>query len=86
MVEHFLHTEGVAGSKPAARTIFSKENGSSGVSTKDLPSISHDITHEACYNWHKEKEKIPTSDWKVGQDWLRKHDLIPKGRGKITIR
>src|SRR5262249_40587273 len=39
-VEHFLHTEGVAGSKPAARTIFPKENGESVVSTKDLPNIS----------------------------------------------
>src|SRR5256885_1472052 len=26
VVEHFLHTEGVAGSKPAARTIFSERN------------------------------------------------------------
>ena len=27
--EHFLHTEGVAGSNPAARTIFPDENGGS---------------------------------------------------------
>jgi hypothetical protein len=27
VVEHFLHTEGVAGSNPAARTILPRENG-----------------------------------------------------------
>ena len=51
VVEHFLHTEGVAGSNPAARTIFPGENGENGnpdtVSTQQL----HEICGEDMSKW-----------------------------------
>jgi hypothetical protein len=50
-------------------------------------STSEDeIIHESRIRWHKEKEKIPTADWTEGLAWLRKYELSPRGRGKITVQ
>jgi integrase len=49
-VEHFLHTEGVAGSKPAARTIFPMENGKSAFRPKEAQNISEGFVEQTKVN------------------------------------
>ena len=44
VVEHFLHTEGVAGSKPAARTILPQQNRNPNVITKYFADIHDQIS------------------------------------------
>jgi len=49
--------------------------------------ISDDLViNESRNNWHPAKKNIPLSDWRRGLDWLRKHNVIPKGHGKPTLR
>jgi type I restriction enzyme S subunit len=49
-------------------------------------SSDEEIIHESRFGWHKEKEKIPTADWTEGLAWLKKNQISPKGRGKITVQ
>jgi hypothetical protein len=51
VVEHFLHTEGVAGSNPAARTIFLKENG-------DIVLVDTLLTQDFTSCGSKQQERV----------------------------
>ena len=53
MVEHYLHTVGVAGSKPAARTIFTKENGENRIPDTVLTHQLPEIGDEEVSKWPK---------------------------------
>jgi hypothetical protein len=50
VVEHFLHTEGVAGSKPAARTIFTQENGEVAFRPKETQNVSEGFNEQTEVN------------------------------------
>lgn len=46
------------------------------------PVSDEAIITESTVNWHPEKQKISSRDWNWGLDWLRRNNLIPRGRGK----
>jgi len=43
------------------------------------------IIKESSDNWHPKKKEISLTDWNWGLNWLRKNNMIPKGRGKPIL-
>ena len=44
------------------------------------------IMYEARENWHPKKLRIPLERWKRALDWMREHNLVPRGTGKSVPR
>jgi hypothetical protein len=44
------------------------------------------IFFEARENWHPKKLNIPMQKWQRALDWMRKQNLVPKGRGRRVPR
>ncbi len=43
------------------------------------------IIREARENWHPSKKKISQADWRVGLEWMRTNQIIPRGTGRPVV-
>jgi type I restriction enzyme S subunit len=48
----------------------------------NLPITDEAIVFEARENWHEDKYKIPRHKFFIAIEWMKKHNLVPIGKGK----
>lgn len=50
----------------------------------NLSPTENEIIRDASTEWHKSKEIISHNQWLWGLNWMRQHQLTPRGTGKLT--